>query len=255
MCLGDTIMPEELKINEYIKNVFRDRVKENISYGSHKPDGKFHVSSIVYGCPRKLYFEYKYGPKTVINNDDEMFRIWVGMMLHETKITDFHEFNIEKKYDDFIISGAIDEILEKGDKRYIIDKKFVLAPPNEMYDHHRKQVMYYAYLLRETKGITVNGIALLYFRTGSVYITQSGHKMNGVSIDNIGSSDHVFVFAEEITNDDITRYGKEMESVVSLAIKGIKENRVPDKKESWYCDYCAFKEICKYGDAFGSNIF
>lgn len=242
---------QETRIDEYIKNIFREKVKAYVTYASHQPDKKFHVSSMVHGCPRKLYFEYKYGPKTVINNDDEMFRIWVGMKLHETRISDFHEYNIEKKYGNFIVSGTIDEILERGDKRYIVDKKFVAAPPTAMYDHHRKQVMYYAYLLREEKHIIVNGIAILYFRTGNVFITQSGHKLSGTSIDNIGSTDHIYVFSEEITDADIDRYGKEMEELINVTIDAINNNRIPDKKESWYCDYCPFKEICKYGDAFG----
>lgn len=238
-------------VDDIISNIFRNKVKEYIAFGSHEPDGKFHVSSIVYGCPRKLYFEYKYGPKTVIENDDEMFRIWVGMKLHETKITDNHEYKLESKRDEFSIVGSIDEIMEFNNKIYIIDKKFVSVPPKEMYDHHKKQVMYYAYLLMKEKYIIPNGIALLYFRTGNVFITSSGKQIQGTDISSLGSTNHVFVFSEEITVDDINRYGNELEEIVSQTIKSIKENRIPEKKESWYCRYCAFKELCKYNDAFG----
>ena len=222
---------------EYIKKVFVAGIKNRLTGDSKNRKEGVHTSSIVYECGRLLWFELtekkeipeRANAENVDLEDmgDGLFRIWMGSEFHKTPLTSKHESELWWKYNGYDIGGTVDEIIEEndGEDRIILDKKFVAVLPDKMYEHHRRQVMFYAVLLREVNKYLANGISLLYVKP----------------ILNTYREERYRVFLEKITPGDIDEYKSKLD-IILARIKG------KEKFSSWFCKYCQFGLECKAMD-------
>ncbi|MEM4104706.1 MAG: PD-(D/E)XK nuclease family protein [Thermoplasmatales archaeon] len=211
---------------EYISRLFIDAILNEIN--SKPRDDAVHVSAMSYGCPRYLKFLEETGTVDIFGSnadnwtgDDGLFRVWIGTKLHETSITTHHEFMMKYEYKNRKISGTIDEIVYDGDEIVIIDKKFTRILPDDIYEHHRNQVMFYAAIYRKKFSESPTGISLIYFLP--VLAVNNGERFR--------------VFYEPITDADIDKYEKMMFDLID----GMDEYR---KHESFFCKFCPFKMKC-----------
>lgn len=192
-----------------------------------------HVSDLVYNCLRKAYFGKKFG-KAIESLDSgvpvtglterEIMTFWIGKKIHELPITNLHETPLEYMG----VTGTFDEALWINDDFIIIDKKTTGRLPSRPYEHHKKQIMFYALMYWKTKGIKANYGSVIYIL-----------KNTGMENDEI-----VRVFTFPITEKDYEKI--EVEFVVkSTTLKNALEKDVPPPREpSFLCKYCPWQEMC-----------
>jgi len=183
---------------------------------------EIHVTDLVYNCIRRAYYSKKYGftsDEDISGFDEQsMLTLWIGKKLHEIKLSDKHEFEIEFEG----IKGSIDEILHIGDELIILDKKTTRKIPSSPYEHHIRQIEYYAAMYYAIYGIDVRYGAVLY-----------------IDVANKKSVVHVFTLS-----GDKEQILKEMIEKKEKLEDAIKNNKVPEAKVSWLCDYCGHFERC-----------
>lgn len=71
----------------FIRFIFLKRIKDDLE---HPRADAIHVSSLVYGCPRKVFFDWKLtNYKSVYSSYDEksLANFWIGTKMHEVPIT------------------------------------------------------------------------------------------------------------------------------------------------------------------------
>lgn len=181
---------------------------------------ELHITDLVNPCPRAVWY-YKVYADEVDVDDKGILKMWSGSKLHETSMSNGHEFPLEYKFADGdygTIIGSVDEII--GDM--VVDKKFYGFLPKEAYEHHVRQVMYYMALLWKM-GKKV--------RYGVVYY-----------IERKNFSTKAFVF--EMKEEDLKNVFEELLEKAEYLRKNLVEGIIPKKVVGWMCRYCKFKEKC-----------
>lgn len=221
----------KLITEDEVKEIFTAAITKSLEEGNKDRKPTYHVTSLVYGCPRKSIWEKRDAEiaRKLDIEGDGIFKVWMGTELHKTPITKMHEVELQYEKHGIVLTGTIDEVIELDGKFYILDKKFVDNTPREMRPHHRTQVAYYAVLLKLLKYITVEGIILLYYNTG------------------LRDEWRVTPFIEPFTDTDYINYENELNSRMK-DIADNEKNALPPNifsKAEWICGYCKYREICK----------
>ena len=233
-------------------------IEEVISHQEDRRPG-LHVSNASYECSRKLFFDYTEPRKTLAEEGEKwkkdivgMYKVWIGQELHKTPLSDGHETELilPESVLGLEITGSVDEIfIDSRGGSWIVDKKFVGYAPNfVMQPHHRKQVGFYAWMLKEVKGIEASGVILAYTLIPEVYRRKS--KKEKESYDPTKDTITRY-FAEKLTPEDIEAFGKELKEMVSRVVKGLETwgstelgEGIPEKNITWYCQYCDWRSKC-----------
>jgi len=169
-----------------------------------------HVTSLVYDCLRRGYYENKFEEgffdmKTLIT-------FWIGKAVHKTPILKNHELKLEWNG----ITGTVDEYQDG----IIIDKKTTTYTPKSPNGHHIKQIEYYAVLLSK------NG-----------YRVREGHLI----YININDKD-IVVFPIKIRSlEDVEA---EMVEKKIILENSIRDKTEPRRSPGWLCGYCNYAGVC-----------
>ena len=247
---------------EKIKWMFLRRVLDDL-----KTERKgIHVSSLVYDCMRRAYYEYVLGEiaeagegESLVStlNEDNAIVFWTGKKLHELPISNVvvnipdsemmrqlfemtdEEFVAGKRLahelpigyrgggKEWKVVGKLDELISTHGHIVIVDKKTTRNIPSKPYEHHMKQVRMYALMLAETYGIIASKGAILYINVGSV----SSPWDQRVKV-------HVFDIG------DLGDIRQEMELKYEVLKYALENKKVPPARPSWLCNVCPFFERC-----------
>jgi len=217
---------EEDKIGtEIIKRFYRAVLTELEEDRSNE----VHVTDLVYECLRRAYYEKKYS--AMPSDESGALVLWIGKKLHETPVCSGHEVELSADIDGVPVRGSIDELCTVGDKIVIVDKKSTRGAPSKPYEHHVKQVLFYAAILAKTKGIVADYGAVLYIDVANLY-------------------SKVFVFP--ITVMDIESAWAELSSKARKLWDAMVNDRVPPAEPGWLCKYCPYWRRC-IGDGDGGE--
>lgn len=193
-----------------VKSIVRSLVEE-LSEREWEPD-KVYVTDIVYGCPRRAWFNRRFGPAFM--DLDALLRTWVGRKLHETQVLEMSEVELEWEG----IKGRIDEY-EKG---ILVEKKFTWSPPSGgARDHHQQQVQFYRVLLEEN-GYPVEGAFIVYFDL------QGGARPR--------------VYQVPLRRMDEVK--AVMRARRDELLPHLSGNDPPPERPGWWCKYCPFVFLC-----------
>lgn len=222
-----------------IDEAFVRGVREQSRMGSAGRAPGFHVSGLSYDCLRNIQYSQMEGKKETSNldqgtdeNEDGLFRMWIGTQLHATPMSWKHEWPLYRTFEvngrRVQVHGHIDEIFEAADgSEVVIDKKFVARLPRSPHEHHVRQVQYYSALYHEQTGAEVTEGALLYF---CPYVTSwKGAERK-----------RVFTFPV-----DTKKAMAELEQKVRAVQEAIDSDRIVDRTTGWLCKYCPFKGACE----------
>lgn len=231
--MNDDAENKYVTVEDEIKSNFEKAVRDFSNSNNAKRLAGFHVSSLVYECQRKTFWDMKFPNEKEEMDIEGLYRTWMGTKLHETPITDKHEVHMKTKKHGYILSGTIDEIMTTSQGSFLLDKKFVAKLPDKMYEHHRNQVMYYAVMLKDIKHMSIDGIGLIYFSVGSNYNRDLG-----------GYDDRIKVYVEKVTDDILEEYRKKLYTFIDEVSLYLKSDIIPERRVSWYCKYCTFKAQC-----------
>jgi CRISPR/Cas system-associated exonuclease Cas4 (RecB family) len=184
-------------------------------FEDHVPSGKISVSSIIYPCLRKAYYEKKHGAFFDIS---AAYTFWIGKAMHKMNFLEEGEGELEWEG----IVGRFDDY-EKGT---LVDKKSVNELPRTANSHHITQLEYY-YVLCQKNHKPVNDIWILYLE--KKYPAHKWFKVKPRPLE---------VIEKEML---------ERKSVLEECLaKG--SNKIPGRDISWLCKYCPFTPLC-----FGKN--
>jgi CRISPR/Cas system-associated exonuclease Cas4 (RecB family) len=214
-----------MSLEENIKRRFLKAIINDMEKNKGKEYIGTQVTDVSYDCNRRAYYNMKYREKgeNIGVGESDLIRMWTGIKLHETPITENHEVDVEA----YGIHGRIDEIIIDVNTCIILDKKSTRNIPQKPYDHHIKQVKYYAVMLKHHK----------------LYEEIKGKKTYGaiLYIDVDKAVTKCFVFDVDVNDKDIENEIK-FKSVVLES--SIKNNVLPEPKPSWECGYCDFMVKC-----------
>lgn len=220
---------EETEIANEINKQFAAGVRKWMDSEQEKRSKEhLHVSSFVYSCVRKVWYETKYYDLVPPPDLEGTYRMWIGTKLHETPITDTHELPLFVESNDMKFGGRLDEIVEYNGKKIIVDKKFVSHIPSSPNDHYMNQIMFYAALLKMMKGVIVDGVALHYFVPHVRYERDLRE----------------FTFVRLVSKDEIEAIEALIDEMMKKLKISLEQNVLPEKHVSWYCKYCPFKVSC-----------
>lgn len=205
-----------MTIEEIQNAIYKQFVKSVVDSMKEERYG-IHVSDLVYECLRRAYYGHIYKTDDSELDDKTLFTFWIGKKLHEVEVTDMHEFEVEA----FGVKGRIDEVIKVGEEYVIIDKKTTRHEVEKPYQHHIKQVQYYAVLLRAMKGISAKYGSIVYIN---------------VSVPDA----RVYVF--DIGNLD--EIEAELKKKASTLQKALEEGEPPEANPYWLCKYCAYRDVC-----------
>lgn len=229
-----------MDLNESVKLKFTENVKKfMVSGNDDRKKNVYHVSSLVYGCNRFVWYvrrsEDSGNPVNKFVDEEALFRMWIGTKLHETPVSDYHEKNVMMKIFGSVVSGTVDEIFivdaeDNGKKiKVLIDKKFIgTSLPKTAREHNMKQALFYATMMRDVFREKIDAVGILYFRPVVSYY----------------SEERIAVFTMPFTENEYIANKIELESIVREVDKALKEDYLPPKKISWFCNYCDFKAFC-----------
>lgn len=180
------------------------------------PLEKINVTDLTFPCLRhayysKIFYEEKRGRLP------ELLAFWIGVKLHETKIAQLHELEVEYNG----IYGRVDGY-EDG---VIYELKTVRTIPSTPYSHHIRQVEYYRVLL-EKNGYHVSYAIIIY-----------------VNVNNLSLKSFLILFdrsLEEVEIELLERKNKLLEHLNK------REAPPPIPDEPWACDYCRFAYLCGF---------
>ena len=185
-------------------------------YGSILTDKKrrdgIHVSTLVYDCLRRGYYDATLGPRF---NLETYLKFWIGKSCHTTPILRHHELSLEWNG----VKGTVDEY-EDG---VIVDKKTTREIPRSPYPSHVKQLEYYKVLL-ESNGYPVEQGFILYIdvATPGAHVLEAPLRETG----------------------DVQR--ELMEKYTTLT-RALEDGTPPRGVPGWLCRYCGFSEECGEG--------
>lgn len=218
------------EIEEEVNKRFHAGVRKWMEEENAKRDTSyFHVTSLVYKCKRKVWYESQYYDLVNKVDDASLSRMWIGTKLHETPISEMHEFPVWFQFEGASVGGRIDEIMEIDGKKFIIDKKFVSYIPKEANEHYMEQVTFYAALYYLQKGVFVDGIGIHYYKPTASYDDEGGKERT---------------FIKLLTQEEILKFTDYIKDMVSDISNHIKNHTLPDPYQSWYCKYCPYRLSC-----------
>ncbi|MEX0569364.1 MAG: Dna2/Cas4 domain-containing protein [Candidatus Njordarchaeota archaeon] len=206
---------------EIIQNVIGSLVKTKLLVGmvrdlekNKPPLEKINVTDLTFPCLRHAYFAKKLYPEQRARFP-EIVAMWIGTKLHETKIFERNEVEVEFQG----VYGRVDGYEEE----VILELKTTRNIPAKPYPHHVKQVSYYRVLL-ERNGYPVKFAVILY-----------------VNVNSLETKSYIVLFDRSL--EDIE---KELIERKNMLEKALKENKIPPPRpeESWACDYCSFAYMC-----------
>ncbi len=209
------------KTLEYIQNAVESYIKTKLlraivyEIEANKPPlEKINVTDLTFPCLRHAYYS-KIFREERRGRLPELLAIWIGVKLHETKIFEKSELELEYKG----IYGRVDEY-EDG---VLLEIKTSRTIPSKPYPHHVKQVSYYRVLL-ERNGFPVRFAVILYINVGS-----------------LNTKSFIILFDQPLEEVE-----KEMLSRKMALEKAIAEGKVPpaEPEEAWACDYCSYAYLC-----------
>jgi len=186
-----------------------EKFNEGLFDQDHIPSGKISVTSIVYPCLRRAYYEKTLGQFYDI---ETAYDFWLGRAIHLANFLEQGEIELEWKG----VVGRIDEY-EKGT---LVEKKTCKSLPSSPYEHHITQLEYYLVLCTHNS-IPVTDLYLLYLE--KKYPAHQFFKVNPRPIETIE---------------------KEMIERKTTLEKALKEGKAPPRKISWLCKYCPFAPLC-----------
>ena len=178
-------------------------------FEEHEPSGKISVSSIIYPCLRKAYYEKKYGQFYSI---DTAYTFWLGKAIHKMDFLEEGEVELEWKG----IVGRIDEY----EKETLVEKKSCNELPRNPNAHHITQLEYYYVLCLENKKL-VKDLYLLYLEK-----KRPAHQ----------------IF--KINPRPVSEIKEEMLMRKEILEKALKKDIPPERHLSWLCRFCPFTPKC-----------
>jgi len=186
-----------------------EKFNEGLFDQDHTPSGKISVSSIVYPCLRKAFYEKTLGQFYDI---ETAYDFWLGRAIHLANFLEQGEIELEWEG----IIGRIDEY-ENGT---LVEKKTCKDLPSSPYEHHITQLEYYLVLCKKN-GMPVNDMWLLYLE--KKYPAHKFFMVNPRPIETIE---------------------KEMIERKTILENALKKNSPPPRHPSWLCKYCPFAPTC-----------
>jgi len=180
-------------------------------FDEHTPSGKISVSSIIYPCLRKAYFEKKFGQFFDIST---AYKFWLGKAIH--KMDFLKEGEVELEWEGIL--GRMDEYEEE----VLVEKKTCNELPRSPNDHHKTQLEYYYVLCLRNKK-PVEKLFILYLE--KKYPAWKFFE----------------VFPRKV--EVIEREMLERKTILEEALKS---DKMPERSPSWLCKYCQFCPKC-YG--------
>jgi len=192
-----------------------------------------HVTDLVQ-CVRKAWYSKKY-PLPLSKRDIEV--LWFGKKAHEfiqlshPEWGDFYELELEYVTPNGTrVIGSSDEVLlvKDGDEESytIVDKKFVAKIPSRMYPHHRRQVLYYTVMAKESRGLNVTRAGILYISLWGNYNTRSFTEA---------------FYTIEITPELYRRAKEELDQRADILREYLESNTPPPPMFGEECEWC---KIC-----------
>jgi CRISPR/Cas system-associated exonuclease Cas4 (RecB family) len=189
------------------------------------------VTDICYDCLRRAYYqilsrerggeqEYK-GMR-----ESDWLRVWIGKKLHETDFSELHELNVNA----LGVHGRIDEILVTDREVVIVDKKSTRKIPSRPYDHHVKQVQYYAALLVRSELSALLDVLKGKAFYGAVLYIDVNEGLCEVSVFPLNPYDPMIE--------------KEITEKVAVLRRAFSEGKPPEPSAGFLCDYCDFLYHC-----------
>jgi CRISPR/Cas system-associated exonuclease Cas4 (RecB family) len=214
------------KVCDLVKRRFLSSIISDTEESRREIKGEeIQITDICYDCMRRAYYQVI----SRANEDNKGVRlsdwlvIWTGVRLHQTDFSEVHELDVYGMG----VHGRIDELMINEDKAIIVDKKTTRKIPSKPYDHHVKQVQYYAVLLKSSE----------------VWEMLKDKKMYGcvLYIDvNLGAIE-AFPF---VVNPNDAAIEREMREKITILQKALNERKPPEPKMSWLCQYCDFLFYC-----------
>jgi CRISPR/Cas system-associated exonuclease Cas4 (RecB family) len=219
-------MPLE-RVANIVKRRFLAAVVRDMEKDAEQLKG-IQVTDICYDCLRRAYYQIIFRERGGEQEykgmrESDWLRVWIGKKLHETDFSEVHELNVNA----LGVHGRIDEIVVDNNEVVVVDKKSTRKIPSRPYDHHVKQVQYYAALLRRSEmWPMLQGKA---FYGAVLYIDVA----EGLS--------EVYVFP---LNPEDVNVEREIAEKVAVLNRALKEGRPPEPNAGWVCDYCDFLYHC-----------
>lgn len=180
-----------------------------------RDDSKIHVSDLVYDCQRKAAYS-KLSPSQYFNFKTAM-TFWIGRAIHKTPI--FSEAEKDVKWNGVV--GSVDEYDPATGT--IIEKKTCREIPTQPYNHHKKQVEFYAYMLSKM-GNKVDKAYILY-----IDVSKPAIKLY------------------EVFLRSMAKIGEEFDKKVAVLEKFLENKELPKRNTGWICNYCEFANVCLGG--------
>ncbi len=182
-----------------------------------------HVSSFVYECLRRAYYNITQKHQPVDMRG--AITMWIGRKVHETQILKGGHMET-KFYYGTMLQGTIDEY----DDLVLMDKKTTRFIPRKPYKHHIKQLQLYAMLLKYNQCKVPPFGCILY-------------------IDVDDSSVKPFVFTLDVNHEELQ---EEVEFKYDLLHKSLNTKILPPRTiQPWdddvsktVCSYCNFYNKC-----------
>ncbi|MCR8432729.1 MAG: Dna2/Cas4 domain-containing protein [Crenarchaeota archaeon] len=178
------------------------------------PLEKINVTDLAFPCLKHAFYSKKFVNERR-GKFSELVTLWVGTKLHEVKILNQHEVEVE--YND--IYGRVDGY---GDG-VILELKTTRKIPPQPFPHHLKQVNYYRVLL-ERNNYPVAFAVILY-----------------VNIANSTAKAFLILFEQSLEDTE-----REMIERKERLVNALKSDTPPPSipEEPWACDYCDFAYLC-----------
>jgi len=222
-------LSEELRnliFEKFYLSIFREEEE-----APKEPEISVPVTGLIYECLRRCVYQIII-PESLIDPQGAI-RVWIGRKLHENRILDKSEKELEltwtPKSGEVPIKGRIDEYADG----IILDIKTTRRIPREVYPHHVTQLEYYKILLEEN-GRPVKEGAILYIDVDRAEVQVFPVEFNRSS--------------DEIKAEMLTKY-----EIISKCI----ESRIlpPRKVRTWeergittICSYCSYFARCMMED-------
>ena len=187
------------------------------------PMEKINVTDIAFPCLRHAYYAKVYREERR-GRLPELLALWIGVKLHEAKI--FERTELELEYQG--IYGRVDGY----ENDILLELKTTRTTPSTPLPHHVKQVSYYRVLL-ERNGYPVRFAIIVYLNVSSLSIRP-----------------FLVLFDQPIEEleEEMLRKKEALE-------RALQEHSPPppEPEEPWACDYCTYAYLCGYqmhtGDA------
>ena len=219
--LSSELQTDPQKALEYVQNAIESFIKTKLlkaivrEIEANKPPlEKINVTDLTFPCLRHAYYS-KIFREERRGRLPELLAVWIGVKLHETKI--FEKSELELEYGG--VYGRIDEYEDE----ILLEIKTTRAIPNKPYPHHVRQVSYYRVLL-ERNGYPVKFAIILY-----------------INVNSLNAKPFVIFFDQPLEEVE-----KEMMSRKEALERAIKDSKIPpaEPEEPWACDYCSFAYLC-----------